>query len=254
MYNYNPFSLQGKTILVTGASSGIGRAAAIECSKMGATVIAVGRNEDRLKETLSKIETENSSFYVCDLTDSSSVEQMIAEMPYVDGLINNAGIGIVKPIKFINETDFTTLLKADTIAPILLLQKMVKKKKINKGGSVVFTSSMAALGGVTNGNSMYVACKGAISSFVLNAALELGPQNIRVNAVCPAMVNTPLVHDGDSENEEHLKEMEKQYPLKKFGEPEDVAWAMIYLLSDAARWVTGTNMVVDGGFSIVHIG
>lgn len=251
---YNPYALQGKIILVTGASSGIGRAAAVECSKMGATVIAVGRNEERLKETLSMLETENSSYYVCDLTDSTSVDQMVASIPVIDGLINNAGIGIVKPLKFINEADFTTLLKADTIAPILLLQRLIKKKKINKGGSVVFTSSMAALGGVTNGNSMYVACKGAISSFVLNAALELGPQNIRVNAVCPAMVNTPLVHDGDTENEEHLKEMEKQYPLRKFGEPEDIAWAMIYLLSDAARWVTGTNMVVDGGFSTVHIG
>lgn len=251
---YNPYSLYRKTILVTGASSGIGKAAAIECSKMGATVIAVGRNEERLKETLSMLDTKDSSYYMCDLTDSMSVDQMVASIPVVDGLINNAGIGIVKPLKFINEADFTTLLKADTIAPILLLQKMIKKKKINRGGSVVFTSSMAALGGVTNGNSMYVACKGAISSFVLNAALELGPQNIRVNAVCPAMINTPLVHDGDIENEEHLKEMEKQYPLRKFGEPEDVAWAMIYLLSDAARWVTGTNMVVDGGFATVHIG
>ena len=251
---YNPYSLEGKTILVTGASSGIGRAAAVECSKMGATVISVARNEQRLLETLSLMEPGNHSYKVCDLTDAESVDKMIAEIPSIDGLVNNAGIGIVKPLKFINETDFTTLLKADTIAPIILLQKMIKKKKINKGGSVVFTSSMAALGGVTNGNSMYVACKGAISSFVLNAALELGPQNIRVNAVCPAMINTPLVHDGDTENEEHLKEMEKEYPLRKFGEPEDVAWAMVYLLSDAARWITGTNMVVDGGFSTVHIG
>lgn len=251
---YNPYSLEGKTILVTGASSGIGRAAAVECSKMGATVIAVARNGQRLQETLGLMGLGNHSYIVCDLTDAESVDKMIAEIPVIDGLVNNAGIGIIKPLKFINETDFTTLLKADTIAPIILLQKMIKKKRINKGGSVVFTSSMAALGGVTNGNSMYVACKGAISSFVLNAALELGPQNIRVNAVCPAMINTPLVHDGDTENEEHLKEMEKEYPLRRFGEPEDVAWAMIYLLSDAARWITGTNMVVDGGFSTVHIG
>lgn len=251
---YNPYSLEGKTILVTGASSGIGRATAVECSKMGATVIAVARNEQRLQETLAMMDSGNHSYHVCDLTDTENVDKMIAEIPNIDGLVNNAGIGIVKPLKFINEPDFTTLLKADTIAPIILLQKMIKKKKINKGGSVVFTSSMAALGGVTNGNSMYVACKGAISSFVLNAALELGPQNIRVNAVCPAMINTPLVHDGDTENEEHLKEMEKEYPLRKFGEPEDVAWAMIYLLSDAAKWITGTNMVVDGGFSTVHIG
>ncbi len=251
---YNPFTLKGKTILVTGASSGIGRSVAVECSKMGATVIAVARNKERLKETLAMMMPGENSYYVCDLTDATSVDKMISEIPIVDGLVNNAGIGIVKPLKFINESDFTTLLKTNTLAPILLLQRMIKKKRINKGGSVVFTSSMAALGGVTNGNSMYVACKGAISSFVCNAALELGPKNIRVNAVCPAMVNTPLIHDGNTENEENFKEMEKQYPLKRFGEPEDIAWAMIYLLSDASRWVTGTNMVVDGGFSIVHIG
>ena len=251
---YNPYTLEGKTILVTGASSGIGRVAAIECAKMGATVIAVGRNEQRLKETLSMMESDKSSCIVCDLTEASDVDNMVSEIPVVDGLVNNAGIAIVKPIKFINEEDFTTMLKADTLAPILLLQKMVKKKKINKGGSVVFTSSMAALGGVTNGNAMYVACKGAISSFVPNAALELATQKIRVNAVCPAMVNTPMVHNGDADSEENYKEMADLYPLKKFGEPEDIAWAMIYLLSDASRWVTGTNMVVDGGYSIVHIG
>lgn len=251
---YNPYTLEGKTILVTGASSGIGRVAAIECAKMGATVIAVGRNEQRLKETLSMMESDKSSCIVCDLTEASDVDNMVSEIPVVDGLVNNAGIAIVKPIKFINEEDFTTMLKADTLAPILLLQKMVKKKKINKGGSVVFTSSMAALGGVTNGNAMYVACKGAISSFVPNAALELATQKIRVNAVCPAMVNTPMVHNGDADSEENFKEMADLYPLKRFGEPEDIAWAMIYLLSDASRWVTGTNMVVDGGYSIVHIG
>ena len=251
---YNPYTLEGKTILVTGASSGIGRVAAIECAKMGATVIAVGRNEQRLKETLSMMESDKSSCIVCDLTEASDVDNMVSEIPVVDGLVNNAGIAIVKPIKFINEEDFTTMLKADTLAPILLLQKMVKKKKINKGGSVVFTSSMAALGGVTNGNAMYVACKGAISSFVTNAALELATQKIMLNAVCPAMVNTPMVHNGDADSEENFKEMADLYPLKRFGEPEDIAWAMIYLLSDASRWVTGTNMVVDGGYSIVHIG
>jgi len=250
---YNPFSLEGKTILVTGASSGIGRAVAVECSKMGATVIAVARNEQRLKETMDMMEPGNSSYYVCDITDSVSVDKMVSEIPSIDGLVNNAGIGIVKPLKFINETDFTTMLTTDTMAPILLLQKMVKKKKINKGGSVVFTSSMAALGCVTNGNSMYVACKGAISSFVPNAALELATQKIRVNAVCPAMINTPMVHNGEND-EDNLKAMENMYPLKRFGEPEDIAWAMVYLLSDASSWVTGTNMVVDGGSSIVHIG
>lgn len=250
---YNPFSLEGKTILVTGASSGIGRAAAIECSKMGATIIAVARNEIRLKETLFLLEPGKHIYQICDLTEIADVERMISSIPNIDGLINNAGIAIVKPLKFINEIDFNSMFQTDTLAPILLLQKLVKKKKINRGGSVVFTSSMAALGGVANGNSMYVACKGAISSFIPNAALELANLKIRVNAVCPAMVKTPLVQEDNADNEEKLKSMAELYPMKRLGTPKDIALAMIYLLSDASEWITGTNLVIDGGFSLVRI-
>lgn len=251
---YNPFSLEGKTILVTGASSGIGKAATIECSKMGAKVIALGRNEERLKDALAATNNPDNSYIICDLANGEEVDEKIKEIDKIDGLINNAGIAIVKPFKFITEDDLNKMLAIDTVAPIMFLQKLVKKKKISRDGSVVFTSSLAALGGVSNGNSMYVACKGAISSFVQNAALELAPQGIRVNAVCPAMVNTPLIHDGDEENESNLKRFASMYPLRRFGEPEEIAWAMIYLLSDASKWITGTNVIIDGGCSLKNVG
>ena len=245
---YNPYSLEGKTVLVTGASSGIGKATAIICSKLGAKVIAVGRNEERLKDTLSQLEGEENSYFVCDLQSSEQIDNMIQSLPEIHGLVNNAGTSILAPVQFIKEDTFKNLLQIDTISPIIFLQKLLKKKLLKRGASVVFTSSMAAMGDVAPGNSMYVACKGAISSFVQCAALELGPKGIRVNAICPAMTDTPLVHEGVTE--EQFESIKNRYPLGTIGEPEDIGFGIAYLLSNAAKWVTGTNMIIDGGVSV----
>lgn len=246
---YNPYSLEGKTILVTGASSGIGRASAIECSKMGAQVVITARNEDRLKETLSDMEGNNHLVIPCDLSDEGSIDILVSSVPELQGLLNNAGFTKTLPIQFINSVDFNSVLGTNTVAPILLLQKLLKKKKLKKGSSVVFTSSMAGVGHSSVGNAMYAASKGALSAFVRCAAKELAPKEIRVNAVCPAMVDTGILSSGTI-SEEQLKEDMKRYPLGRYGRPEDVAWAIIYLLSDASNWITGDNMVLDGGVSI----
>ena len=246
---YNPFSLAGKSILITGASSGIGRATAIECSKLGAICIITGRNEERLNETLAQMTGEGHQIAVCDLNNSSAIDVMVDSLPILNGLINNAGLNIVSPVQFIKEDDLKKILQTNTIAPIILLQKLLKKKKITKGSSVVFTSSLAGIGINSPGNDMYSATKGAISAFVRNAALDLAPKKIRVNAVCPGMVHTQIVDHGTL-SEEQLQENMKKYPLGRWGEPNDVAHAMIYLLSDASSWVTGTNMILDGGVSI----
>lgn len=246
---YNPFSLVGKTILITGASSGIGRATAIECSKLGATCIITGRNEERLNETLTQMTGEGHQIAVCDLNNSSAIDVMVDSLPILNGLVNNAGFNIVSPVQFIKEDDLKKILQTNTIAPIILLQKLLKKKKITKESSVVFTSSLAGIGINSPGNDMYSATKGAISAFVRNAAIDLAPKKIRVNAVCPGMVHTQLVDHG-TYSEEQLQENMKKYPLGRWGEPNDVAHAMIYLLSDASSWVTGTNMILDGGVSI----
>lgn len=246
---YNPYSLEGKTILVTGASSGIGRATAIECSKMGAKVIITARNEIRLKKTLDSLYGEGHSMILCDLNCDSDLDHLVSELPEIQGLVNNAGYTQLLPVNFIKGDTFEKLLKVNTISPICLLQKALKKKKIKGGASVVFTSSLAGLGYTTPGNSMYTASKGAISSFIKNAAIELASKQIRVNAVCPGMVNTGILDNGTVTQEQLELDM-KNYPLGRYGEPNEIAWQIINLLSDASKWITGTNVIIDGGYSI----
>ena len=246
---YNPFSLEGKTILVTGASSGIGQAAAIECSKMGAKVIITARNETRLAKTLEELEGEGHQMILCDLSNESEIDYLVSVLPEVQGLISNAGFTKIIPVQFISADDINNILQVNTVAPMILLQKLLKKKIIKKGASVVFTSSMSGLGCCSVGNSMYTASKGAISAFIRCVALELAPKNIRVNAVCPAMVDTGILDSG-TVSQEQLKADVKNYPLGRYGRPNDIAWAMIYFLSDASSWITGDNLVIDGGITL----
>lgn len=247
MDNYNPFSLVGKTILVTGASSGIGRAIAIECSRMGASVVITARNEERLSETLSMLESGNHSAIIADLGSSEGRQKLVEELPKIDGVVNNAGINIIELVPFIKEETLDKTFNINTIAPILLTQQMVKKKIIKNGGSIVFTSSIAGMGICSPGNSLYSASKGALSAFMKNAALDLAAKKIRCNAVLPGMIEGPLKDMKSQVSEKQWEEYLKRYPLKRFGQPEDVAYAVVYLLSDAASWVTGTELVVDGG-------
>lgn len=246
---YNPFSLEGKYILVTGASSGIGRSAAIECSKMGAKVIITARNEERLAQTLSELDGEGHQMVLCDLNNEEAIDKMVADLPEIQGLINNAGFTKILPAQFLSSEEINSVFQVNTVAPMILLQKLLKKKKLKKGASVVFTSSLAGMGVCTVGNSMYSASKGAISAFIRCVALELAPKNIRVNAVCPGMVDTGILDSGTL-TKEQLDEDMKNYPLGRYGKPEDIAWAMIYLLSDASSWVTGDNLIIDGGVTI----
>lgn len=249
MTSYNPYSLEGKTILITGASSGIGRAAAIECSKLGAKVIITARNEARLRETIARLEGKGHSLCVCDLNNEEELKKMVNSLPELDGLINNAGFTMAKPIQFIDSDSISKLIQVNTIAPILILKYLLKKKRIKKNASIVITSSVAGLGHTTVGNAMYSTSKGALSAFVVSAAIELASKGIRVNAVCPGMVETNILSEGII-TEEQVEKDKQNYPLKRYGNPEEVAWAMIYLLSDASSWVTGSNMIIDGGYSI----
>lgn len=249
MMAYNPYSLEGKTILVTGASSGIGRAAAIECSKMGAKVIITARNEERLAQTLSELDGEGHQMVICDLNKEETIDKLVTDLSEIQGLINNAGFTKILPVQFLSSEEINSVFNVNTVAPMILLQKLLKKKKLKKGASVVFTSSLAGMGVCTVGNSMYSASKGAVSAFVRCVALELAPKKIRVNAVCPGMVDTGILNSGTI-TEEQLQEEIRNYPLGRFAKPEEVAWAMIYLLSDASSWVTGDNFVIDGGLTL----
>lgn len=246
---YNPFSLENKTILITGASSGIGKSAAIECAKLGAKVIITARNEERLKETFSQLIGEGHQMVLCDLAATEDLDVLVEQTPALNGLISNAGFTKLSPIQFVKETDLKSVLQVNTIAPILLVQKLLKKKKLLKGSSIVFTSSLAGLGTITLGNSMYATSKGAICAFIKTAALELASKQIRVNSVCPGMIHTNILNDGRITKEQMECDV-KNYPLGRYGKPEDVAYAMIYLLSEASSWVTGSNFIIDGGLTL----
>ena len=247
--NYNPFSLVGKTILVTGASSGIGQATAIECSRMGAKMILTGRNEERLQKTFESLEGEGHLQIVSDISTQEGVIKLVESIPSVDGLFNNAGVSTTKPIGFIKDDVIDQLFNINIKAPILLTNMMVKKKKINKGGAIVFTSSIGKYV-VTPGNNLYASSKGALSSFMKGVAVELASKKIRCNAILPGMIETPIMKGKGSISEEQWELNKQKYPLKRFGTPEEVAWLVIYLFSDASKFVTGSEFVIDGGRSL----
>lgn len=246
---YNPYSLEGKTILVTGASSGIGLASAVECSKMGAKVVITARNEERLKETLSQLEGEGHHMILAELTNQEEVERLVGEIPVLQGLVLCAGKGMTSPFPFSTREKYDEIFDVNFFAPVELLRLLVKKKKLEKESSVVFVSSVGGNMSFNIGNGVYGASKAALNSTMKFCAKELATKKIRVNSVNPGMVNTKLIQGGAISEEQHKLDMEK-YPLKRYGEPEEIAYGIIYLLSNASSWVTGHSLVIDGGLTI----
>lgn len=244
MAEYNPFSLEGKTILLTGAAGGIGRATSVECARLGAKLVLTDINETGLMETLSLLEGEGHSYIVTNLTVQEELDELVAGIPQLDGFVSNAGVTKPTPVKFINQNDLERIMSINTYAPIYLTQRLLKKKKFNGGASLVFTVSVGGVFTTAPGNAMYGASKGALQVFVRNVALEGAPK-IRCNSVNPGMVNTNLAGRSYSD-EDRAKDMET-YPMKRYGEPRDIALAIVYLLSDASSWVTGHSLIIDGG-------
>ncbi len=245
---YNPFSLEGKTILVTGASSGIGQATAIECSKMGAKVVMTGRNAERLQETFSQLEGEGHSWMTADLTKEDEIVSLVDKIDKINGLVLCAGKGLSLPIMFSTREKFDEIFNVNFFSPIELLRLLAKKKKLATESSVVFILSIGGTGRWTPGNAIYGSSKAALKSMVQFNAIELAPKQIRVNGICPGMVETPLIHHGTL-TQEQLDEDKKHYPLKRYGQPTDIANGVIYLLSNASSWVTGQSIVIDGGIT-----
>ena len=245
MNKFNPFSLEGKTILITGASSGIGKAIAIACSKMGASVIITGRNTERLQSTYSELNGNNHQCIAADLTKENDINVLVEQLPKLDGIVQCAGIGHRQLAKQINNTDITEVMNANFSSAVLLQASILSKKKINKSASVIFVASRAA-NSPSIGNGIYSASKGAIISYAKCLALELAPRQIRVNCICPAMIWTDLIYKGGLTKED-LEEEQLKYPLKRYGQPEDVANLSIFLLSDASSWMTGSCIDLTGG-------
>ncbi|MCX6240031.1 MAG: SDR family NAD(P)-dependent oxidoreductase [Bacteroidia bacterium] len=245
---YNPFTLEGKTMLITGASSGIGRSIAIECSKMGGNVIITGRDLARLRQTTNELSGSLNRLIVADLLNQESVYNLAEELPVLDGIVHCAGINKLMPLKFIKDDLFNKVMGTNFNSPALLTSKLHKKKKIAKGASIVFVSSISAFYAAL-ANSVYMASKGAVNAFVKGLALELASSEIRVNSIQPGMIQTSLL-ENSLLGSEALNDDEARYPLGRYGKPEDVAYTVVYLLSDASKWVTGSILTIDGGVTL----
>lgn len=243
----NPFSLEGKHILVTGASSGIGRGICIDTSKMGATVHLMARNEQRLNETLSQMEGEGHQVHQVDLCDKDALTTMVDSLPLLDGVVLCAGIIKTTPVKNISEDALEEIFNTNIMADIRMVSRLLKKKKLNKGASVVFISSVSTFN-VKVGNSLYSATKGAVNSFAKAMALEVAKQNMRVNCIQPGFVPSSIL-EKHGLGEDAIQWYIERHPLG-LGKPGDIANGCIYLLSDAARWVTGSIFTIDGGYTL----
>jgi NAD(P)-dependent dehydrogenase (short-subunit alcohol dehydrogenase family) len=245
-----PFHLNNKSIFVTGASSGIGRQVAISCSAMGAKLVITGRDEKRLDETFKLLKGEGHQKYICDLLDEKQRNDLTAALPALNGFVHSAGVVMPVPVKFIAEKHLDYVMGVNFESAVLLVSGLLKNKKLNDNASLVFFSSIS-VNYPYAGGAVYSASKGAIEAYSKNLALEIIQRKMRSNVIVPAMVKTPLYEETKNQSMYRSpEEYESKYPLG-LGAPEDVANAAIYLLSDASRWVTGINLILDGGFSIV---
>ena len=247
---YNPFTLKEKTIFISGASSGIGKATAIECSKMGAKLCITGRNNERLNNTFSQLEGNNHLQIVADLQTDEGINSVVETLPLLDGIVHSAGIIKTVPFQFSVKEMINDVMGINFYSPAILSQLLLKKKKLKKAASIVFISSVSGVSCSSLGNSVYSASKGAINGLVKGMALDLAPKMIRVNTVNPGMIDTSLFAEGIL-TQEQLKDDVKHYPLKRYGKPEEVAFMVIFLLSDASSWVTGSTFLIDGGYTLL---
>ena len=251
---FNPFSLDNKTVLITGASSGIGRQCAIDCSKMGAKVVLVARNEDRLNETRSRMEGDGHLVIAQDLTDFDAIPEIVRNIVDnigpLDGVLHCAGISNTEPLKLYGVDRLEEFFRANVFGAVMLTKEICKLKNINKNGaSIVFFASVAAIVGESC-KSAYSMTKGALISTTRALAVEYSKKKIRVNSVSPGVIETPI-----NANQNYMKDpvLRAQFEAKHLlglGQCSDISNACIYLLSDASRWVTGQNLVVDGGYTV----
>jgi len=244
----NPFSLEGKTILVTGTTAGLGRQTAITASQLGARVIITGRNLQRLNDTFSRLEGPDHIAIPADLTASDAREELVSKLPPLDGVAHSAGATLLHPFKFIDEKRYRDLYAINVEAPMFLTQRLFKARKLNHEASIVFIASISAVRGWI-GHSIYAGSKAALVGISQVLAHELAGSRIRSNCISPAMVRTEVVDAlANHLSAETVQADEAHYPLG-YGTAEDVANAVVFFLSSASRWVTGTNFIMDGGLT-----
>ncbi len=249
--HFNPFTLAGKRILVTGATSGLGQAIALTCAKMGAEIIGAGRNEERIERTAESLRAISDAPHImikADLTDQEGRDAVLSALAGpVNGIAHCAGISRLCPIRMINEAHLREVQTINVDAPMLLTQGLLQRNLIAAGGSILFIASIAAHIGV-RGVAAYSGTKAALIAMTRCLAMEVVKRRIRANCLSPGLVETPLL-EATSEMTGSLNEVRKDYPLD-FGKPEDIANAAVFMLSDASRWITGTTLIMDGGLTI----
>lgn len=237
------FNIEGKTILITGASSGLGKEIAIKCSEKGAQLIITGRDKDKLADTHNQLKGTNQSI-TCDLSEEVNIVELVKELPPLDGVIFCAGVIEYNPVKFINSAKIKNTFAINFDSQALLTQQLIKHKKLKSQSSLVYVSSIASKIGVP-GTALYAASKASLNAFVKVTASELAGQKIRANSICPGIVVTPMgEHAQDMSND-----LEKDYPLG-LGQPIDVVGPCIFFLSDASKWITGSELIMDGGLTL----
>lgn len=247
----NPFSLDGKNILITGASSGIGRQCAITCNALGAFVILIGRSEEKLKETASQLANNNFIVFATDITAYEPTIkglEKILENSKIDGIIHAAGISTTLPLRNITPEKLQPYFETNVFAAINITKLLTKTKFANPNGmSIVFLASVMGVVGEL-GKTIYSLTKGALVAGTKSLALELAQKNIRVNCIAPGVVETPMSATAVyAQNEEAYAKIKSLHPLG-LGKTDDIANACVFLISDGARWITGTNLIVDGGY------
>lgn len=244
-------SLQHKTILITGASSGIGRATAVLFSQLGAAVIITARSEEKLNETFALLTPHgNHQLVVADLTRQADIEKLVTAMASVDGFVHACGKVLPVPVKFIRDKQLQDVFSVNYFSAVHTVAELLKQKKLNQAASVAFISSVSTLHAYFGGGP-YISSKAALEGYAKVLALELIPKKIRVNVLQPALVNT-AIFESTVDAAINAGEMDKliaQYPLG-VGQPDDIAQALAYFISDASKWVTGTCLKMDGGLTL----
>ncbi|MCX6245550.1 MAG: SDR family NAD(P)-dependent oxidoreductase [Bacteroidetes bacterium] len=243
----NPFDLKGKTVLVTGASSGLGKQTAITASELGARLIITGRDAKRLDETFSALQGEGHMKFIADLTIQADIDKLVNEIPILDGLVHSTGISDLAPARFITKETIVKTFSISFDASVLLTAGILGKKKLAKGNSsIVFISSISTRYPFVGG-AMYISAKAALEGYARVLAVELAPRGTRVNCISPAFVRTPMLDDtAENYSQEAVDKIEERQ-LLGLGDPADVANTIVFYLSDASKWISATNLILGGG-------
>jgi len=242
----DPFSLSGKRVLVTGSSSGIGRQIAITCSQMGAELVITGRDLERLQATADSLHGEGHLVLRADLSQQEDIDMLAEQADVLNGVVHAAGISRLVPFRLMNKSHLTEIFDSNTFAPLLLTKALLAKKRLAANGSILFIAALSSHSGAL-ATSAYAASKSALLGAMRSLALEVAKQGMRANCISPGYVRTPML-EGLGQGGGNMDALFDLTPLG-MGEPEDVAYASVFYLSDASRWITRNYFILDGGLS-----